>query len=139
MSATTQDSADTIPQPDITPVNEPHWQGLRDGRLMIQHCPYCGHHWLPAREDCPNCLSDAPDWVAASGKGTLISWVVYHTAFNKSFVGKVPYCCAIVETAEGARMMTNIVNWQDGIRADQPVELVIEEEDGVALALFRAV
>ena len=40
---------------------------------------------------------------------------------------------------EGARAITNIVNWRDGLKADQPVALAIEEEDGVALARFRAV
>ena len=128
-----------IPQPEITPINEPHWQGLRDGRLMIQRCTKCGHHWMPAREDCPNCLHDGYEWVRASGKGTLISWVVYHTAFNKAFADHVPYSVAVVELEEGARVITNIVNWRDGLKADQPVELVIEEEDGVALARFRAV
>jgi uncharacterized OB-fold protein len=129
----------SIPQPEITPVNEPHWQGLREGRLMIQRCTACGHHWMPAREDCPNCLGDSYEWVRASGKGRLISWVVYHTAFNKAFAGRVPYSVAVVELEEGARAITNIVNWKNGLKADQPVELAIEEEDGVALARVRAV
>ena len=129
----------SIPEPEITPVNEAHWQGLRDGRLLIQRCAACGHHWLPAREDCPNCLAAGGGWVEASGKGRLVSWVVYHTAFNKAFADRVPYCVAVVELAEGARAITNIVNWRDGLKADQPVELAIEEEDGIALARFRAV
>ena len=129
----------SIPEPEITPVNAPHWQGLREGRLMIQHCPKCGHHWMPAREDCPSCLHDGYEWVQASGRGRLVSWVVYHTAFNKAFAGRVPYSVAVVELEEGARAITNIVNWRDGLKADQPVELAIEEEDGVALARFRAV
>ena len=129
----------TIPQPEVTPLNEPHWQGLREGRLMIQRCTKCGHHWLPAREDCPSCLHDGYRWVQASGRGRLISWVVYHTAFNKAFADRLPYSVAVVELEEGARTITNIVNWRDGLRADQPVELVVAEEDGVALARFRAV
>ena len=128
----------SIPQPEITPINAPHWQGLREGRLMVQRCARCGHHWMPAREDCPSCLHDDYEWVRASGKGKLISWVVYHTAFNKAFADRLPYSVAVVELEEGARVITNIVNWRDGLKADQPVELVIEEEDGVALARFRA-
>ena len=128
-----------IPQPEVTPLNEPHWQGLREGRLMIQRCTNCGYHWLPAREDCPSCLHDGYRWVQASGRGRLISWVVYHTAFDKAFADRLPYSVAVVELEEGARTITNIVNWRDGLRADQPVELAVEEEDGVALARFRAV
>ena len=94
---------------------------------------------MPAREDCPNCLNDGYDWQAASGKGRLISWVVYHVPFNKAFAGKLPYNVAVVELDEGPRATTNIVNPDDGMKADRPVELFIEEEDGVALARFRVV
>ncbi len=133
------EAAIQIPEPDITELNKPHWDGLREGRLMFQRCTACGHAWMPAREDCPNCLNDGYDWQAASGKGRLISWVVYHVPFNKAFAGKLPYNVAVVELDEGPRATTNIVNPDDGMKADRPVELVIEEEDGVALARFRVV
>lgn len=133
------ETATHIPEPDITDLNKPHWDGLRQGRLMFQRCASCGHAWMPAREDCPNCLHDGYDWEAASGKGRLISWVVYHAAFNKAFAGKLPYNVAVIELDEGPRAITNIVNPDDGMKADRPVELVVEEEDGVALARFRVV
>ena len=133
------DTTTQLPEPDITELNKPHWDGLREGRLMFQRCTACGHAWMPAREDCPNCLNDGYDWQAASGKGRLISWVVYHVPFNKAFAGKLPYNVAVVELDEGPRAITNIVNPDDGMKADRPVELVIEVEDGVALARFRVV
>lgn len=134
-----QEIKPAIPEPDISPVNEPHWTALKDGVLKIQKCRDCGHHWLPAREDCPNCLSPDNDWVEASGKGKLISWVVYHVAFNKAFADKLPYNVAVVELEEGARAITNIVNPEAGMAADKSVEAVIEEEDGVPLARFRVI
>ena len=133
------DKQDTrIPEPDITPFNEEHWTALKDGKLLFQRCQSCGHAWLPAREDCPNCLHEGFVWEQAGGKGKLISWVVYHVPFNKTFADKLPYNVAVVELDEGPRMITNIVNAADGMEADQSVELVVEEEDGVSLARFRA-
>ena len=129
----------TIPEPEVNPVNAPHWEGLKQGKLLYQRCGACGHAWLPAREDCPNCLSPENDWVEASGRGKLVSWVIYHVPFNKAFAGKLPYNVAVVELDEGPRAITNIVNPDDGLKADRPVELVVEEEDGVALARFRLV
>lgn len=133
------ETATRIPEPEITDVNRPHWDGLRAGRLMFQRCAACGHAWMPARDECPNCLHDGYEWEAASGRGRLISWVVYHVPFNKAFAGKLPYNVAVVELDEGPRAITNIVNPDDGLRADRPVELAVEEEDGVALARFRVV
>jgi len=133
------ETATRIPEPEVSELNKPHWDGLKQGRLMFQRCSGCGHAWLPAREDCPNCLHDACEWEAASGKGKLISWVVYHVPFNKAFAGRLPYNVAVVELDEGPRAITNIVNPDDGMKADRPVELVIEEEDGVTLARFRLV
>ncbi len=134
-SATNESFA--IPQPDITDLNRPHWDGLKEGVLKFQRCGACGHAWLPTREDCPNCLHHGAEWEAASGKGRLISWVVYHVSFNKAFTDKVPYNVSVVELAEGPRVITNIVNPDQGLKGDAPVELVVEQEDGVALARFR--
>ncbi len=127
----------TIPEPDITDLNRPHWDGLKDGVLKFQRCGACGHAWLPTREDCPSCLHHGAEWEAASGKGRLISWVVYHVSFNKAFKDRLPYNVSVVELAEGPRVITNIVNPEHGLKGDAPVELVIEQEDGVALARFR--
>lgn len=124
-----------FPAPQRTPFNTPFWQGLEEGRLLFQRCRACGHAWLPAREECPECLRPDAEWTPASGSAKLISWVVYHTAFDDWFKDRVPYTVAIVELAEGPRMITNIVGDQ-ALRAEMPLRLVIEREAGIALARF---
>ncbi len=59
---------------------------------------------------------------ARRGKATLVSWVVYHTAFNEAFKDKLPYTCAVVQLAEGPRMISNIVHGVDPqtLKIDQP-------------------
>jgi uncharacterized OB-fold protein len=72
----------------------------------------------------------------ASGKGRVISWVIYHHAYHEAFKDRLPYNVALVELDEGPRLITNIVNPQAGIAAEKPVTLKIEDEHGVALARF---
>jgi hypothetical protein len=129
----------TFPAPEPTVVSAPYWDALKEGHLQFQRCKKCNHAWLPPRGECPNCLGDAWAWERASGKGTLVSWVVYHIAYHEAFAGKLPYNVAVVELSEGPRLITNIVNPTEkgGLRADRPVELAIEREHGIALARFR--
>jgi uncharacterized OB-fold protein len=116
----------------------PYWEGLARGELLYQKCGDCGKGQLPPRTQCTHCLSDNITWQRASGSGRIVSWVVYHYAIHERFKDKVPYNVAIVELAEGARLVTNIVEADNAeLRIGAPVELVIEEEDGLALARFR--
>jgi len=128
----------TLPQPVITDVSAPYWDALQAGRLMYQHCAHCGASWLPPREHCPECLEAGPEWRAASGKARLVSWVVYHIAYNEAFKDRLPYNVACVELAEGPRLLSNIVSGDMArdLVLDAPLELRIEHEDGMALPRF---
>jgi uncharacterized OB-fold protein len=128
-----------LPAPEIDERNRPHWEGLKQGELRFQRCGACGHAWLPAREQCPRCLSSQVDWEVASGRARLVSWVTYHVAFNKAFADRIPYIVAIVTLAEGPRMLTNIVDVasEDELVIEMPLVLTIEWEDKTAVAHFR--
>lgn len=125
-----------LPKPEPTDLSRPFWDALREGHLVVQRCN-CGHAFLPARRHCPACLEPDPAWERASGKGTLVSWVVYHTAYHPAFEARLPYNVALVQLAEGPRLLTNIVDPLDSLRGDAPVELKIEWEGDTALARFR--
>ena len=125
-----------LPKPEPTELSRPFWDALRDGHLVFQRCG-CGHAFLPARRHCPACLRPDPQWERASGKGELVSWVVYHTAYHPAFEGRLPYNVALVQLTEGPKLLTNIVDANEALVADAPVELKIEWEGDVALARFR--
>jgi len=88
---------------------------------------------------CPECLASEPEWTTASGKGRVISWVIYHHAYHEAFKERLPYNVALVELDEGPRLITNIVNPEAGLKAERPVTVKIEDEHGVALARFALV
>lgn len=126
-----------LPLPTVTPLTEPYWKGLAEGELRHQLCRSCAKVWLPAREECPGCLSEDVTWAASSGNGRLVSWVVYHQASHPAFVDRVPYNVAIVELDEGARLITNVLADEGDLAIDRRVVLKIEQEDGFSLPRFE--
>lgn len=132
------DAADrAFPQPEPTELSRPFWDALHDGALTFQRCAPCGRGWLPARAHCPHCLSS--DWrrERASGDARLVSWVVYRVAYHPAFEHRLPYTVAVVELAEGPRMISNVVGPADGLHIDQPLRLVVQDESGVAVPRFE--
>lgn len=125
-----------IPLPEVTALTQPFWEGLGAGELRYQHCTSCGNNWLPAREECPRCLSDEVSWQPSQGRGRIISWVVYHSAVHPSFADRVPYNVAVVELDEGPRLITNISAPEDALAIELPVALSIEQEAGMSIARF---
>lgn len=129
----------SAPMPEITDVNRRYWEGLSEGELRYQHCEECGNDWLPAREHCPACLSARSSWNAASGRGHVVSWIVYHTAYAPHLEDRLPYDVTIVELEEGPRLLTNIVDGEAGARLAPglAVELAITAEGDLQLPRFR--
>ncbi len=124
------------PLPEVTPESKPYWDALDSGYLAFQRCR-CGNAWLPARRECPQCLQDgAIQWERASGRGKIVSWVVYHTAYHDAFKNRLPYVVAIVQLTEGPRLISNFIGPREKLRIDLPVALVIERERGFALTRF---
>jgi uncharacterized OB-fold protein len=133
------DAAPALPLPVPDALSAPYWAALDAGRHTFQRCRVCNNAWLPPRHECPRCLAADWAWEDASGAARLISWVVYHTAFHPAFKARLPYTVAVVELAEGPRLISNIVGTDDPeqLAIDQPLRLTIEREGGVAVPRFR--
>ncbi|MFD5162222.1 Zn-ribbon domain-containing OB-fold protein [Streptomyces hawaiiensis] len=109
-----------LPEPDA--FTRTYWDAAAEGRLLIRRCGACGraHHY--PREFCPGCWSEDVTWEAASGRATLYTWSVVHRNDLPPFSDRVPYVAAVVELAEGPRMMTEIVG-EGGDRVGENPEL----------------
>lgn len=131
---------DLSPQPEITSVNKPWWDGLAAGKLTYQRCS-CGHKWLPPRAECPACLKADPQWETASGNATLISWVVFRTAYHPAFANRLPYNVAVVELQEGPRLVSNIIDAPDGkgLSIGMKLQLALQNEGGTVIPRFERV
>lgn len=120
----------------ITPAGR-YRAALEEHRLLFQHCTDCGHNWLPAATECPNCLSPDFEWAQSGGKATIISWVNFHVAFDNRFKDRTPYNVALVDLDEGPRLITNISEIPAGQDVTgRRVTLVFEHDMGRELPRF---
>lgn len=125
------------PRPVINRDNQGFWDGVRDHKLLIQRCTACATPRFPWLPGCNACAS--PDWdtVEASGAGTVFSYVVMHHPPFPAF--DPPYAVALVELAEGVRMVSNITGVPyDKVRIGLPVQLeFLRVDDTLELPVFR--
>jgi len=89
--------------------NAPYYDALQRHELRLQRCPN-GHFRYPVSPVCPDCLSPEFSWEPVSGRGTVYSFIVVHQVYDPGFKDEVPYNVAVVELAEGPRLVTNIVD-----------------------------
>ncbi len=131
----------TKPLPTVTPWSAPFWEGCRRGELLVQKCQDCGSYIFYPKMYCPECLSSHLEWVRASGKGKVYSFMTVHGFQPTEFAADVPYVVAIVELEEGVRMMSNIVGCPpDRVRCDMEVGVVFEKvTDAFTLPKFRPI
>ena len=78
-------------------------------RLEASRCIGCGRVVYPGRKVCPSCGSRETETVRLSTKGTVVTSTVIHVPPDE-FLNEAPYAMAVVETPEGARLMTQIVD-----------------------------
>jgi uncharacterized protein len=104
MSAAATPPAPERPLPTPTRESQPYWDGLREGRLMLQHCAKCGKVRHYPRPVCPHCFSMESEWREASLEGSVHTWTVCHHPFNFFFKSLTPYTVALVDMDAGVRV-----------------------------------
>lgn len=115
-----------IPEPSA--LTGPYWEQARAGRLVLQYCRGCGRTWHPPLPRCPHCHAADIGWRPASGEGTVYSYTIVHHATHAALAGRVPYVIAIVELAEGPRVVSGIRGAApEQVRVGMPVRAVFEE------------
>ncbi|MFM9938320.1 MAG: Zn-ribbon domain-containing OB-fold protein [Hyphomicrobiaceae bacterium] len=114
------------PLPDPTPDTQAFWDGLNQGKLLLQICSDCGKPRHYPRIVCPHCYSMQHRWVAASGNGIVQSWTVAHHAFHPGFKAELPYTLVTVDLAEGVRMNAQLRGDAAKLKIGVPVRVAFE-------------
>lgn len=128
------------PQPQ-TSHTVPFWEATRDRRLLLQWCPACeAHVWYP-RENCPRCLGTDHEWREASGEGVVHAVTVLYRPGVPMMADRGPYTVALIDLAEGVRMMSNVVGCDpESVTVGMAVRLTWEPlSDGRNLPQFEPV
>ncbi|MDT4918824.1 MAG: 3-oxo-4,17-pregnadiene-20-carboxyl-CoA hydratase alpha subunit [Pseudonocardiales bacterium] len=104
------------------------WAGTAAGELRVQHCPACGRLRHPPGPMCPSCGAEKQDWIVASGRGTVFSFVVHH---HPKVPGKqLPFVVALVELDEGVRMLGELIDVDpEAVEIGLPVEVALTTID----------
>jgi uncharacterized protein len=98
------------PQPRVTELNRPFWDGCNNGRLVIQKCRACARAVFYPRVCCPFCKAGDLDWIEASGRGKVISHTTVHRTHHDSFNAEAPYVFAAVAIQEGPWLYAQVLD-----------------------------
>ncbi|ODQ86010.1 Zn-ribbon domain-containing OB-fold protein [Mycolicibacterium holsaticum] len=107
----------------------PHWEGLRNGELLIPQCRDCANWIWPYRPICARCHSFEVSWKAVEPTGLVYSWTRTWHPFAPEFSGHLPFVTVLAELplAAGRRLLGVLLD-ADGVdpRLGQRVEAEIE-------------
>ncbi|MDF3311150.1 OB-fold domain-containing protein [Rhodococcus sp. T2V] len=126
------------PLPEPTPETQPFWDGAARGELRIQRCVTTGRYFFYPRLYSPFVIDGPVEWVTVSGDATLYSYNISHVPIP-GFLDEVPYAIAVVQLAEGPRMMTNIVgipNTPENLVLDMPLKVAFQQREGITVPVF---
>lgn len=120
------------PVPETSGLSAPYWNGLREGRLMVQQCSDCGTWQFGPEWLCHRCHVFDPPFREVAPSGSIFSWErVWHPS-HPCLVGHGPYLVVLVEVphAGGIRLVGNLLGdpMQD-IAIGAAVEGVFERHD----------
>lgn len=112
------------PLPDVDdPVMRPFWEGAREGKLIVQRDRQTGTvHWPPKPAYWKG---GRLEYVAASGRGTVYTYVVGQEPFLPAFRHLLPHVMVVVALAEGPRIVGHMVRCTPAeMRFGMPVRAV---------------
>ena len=110
--------------PRISQQTRHFWEALEQGHFEVSQCTTCEHSSFPPKSHCPQCGAGQVTWRRLSGKGRLYSQTTQYAGASQ-FQAELPFTLAIVDTEEGVRILTRLLDSGVEPQLDQAVELVI--------------
>jgi len=106
---------------------------LEQGEFMLQRSRSSGNFLFYPRVAEPGSGAMDLEWVKASGAGT-----VYSTTVIRQKPPKTHYNLALIDLAEGPRMMSRVQNIPpDQVKIGMSVRALVIREDGVPMVVFE--
>lgn len=122
---------------NLRPSPTAHYEaGLKSGTFRVQRCNGCSKPIFYPRVACPHCASMDLAWLEPSGLGTVYST----TTVNRSSDKGGPYNVALIELAEGVRLMSRVDGVPpDEVRIGMVVRVDVELMNGTHAPVFHPV
>lgn len=127
-----------VPAPPLDADSAHYWREAAAGKLVLRVCRACGRRHFPPRFACPSCWSQELDWMQACGEGRVYSFTVMQRAPSAPWQARAPYVVALIDLAEGPRMMANVVG-EDAreVEIGERVQLTFEPRGEASVPQFR--
>ncbi|CAM3353379.1 Zn-ribbon domain-containing OB-fold protein [Bordetella flabilis] len=110
-------SARPIPKQGVYVDTRPFWDGIAQGKLVLQYCTVAGRFQHYPKPVSSYTGRRALEWREVSGKGVIYAATVVRIP-GPGVEGRIPLCVATVELDEGVRIIANILNCE-------PAELAV--------------
>jgi uncharacterized OB-fold protein len=124
-----------VPQP--TPDLAPFYDGLKEGRLVLQACARCERFRYPVAPVCPYCHELGSRWRAVSGRGTIHSWIRYRRNYLPEFEPLMPYVVLCVQLDAGPRIFGRLADADREPAHGMAVQAIVERwPQGQAVQAF---
>ncbi len=120
-------------------IAKPFVEGLRRRELLLPWCKGCGKPHFYPRTACPHCWGEEYEWKKAKGTATIHTFAVVRANPPSAFRDLMPFTIAILDLAEGVRMLSNVVGEAKDLSIGDTVQLAFVERNGANLPLFRRV
>jgi uncharacterized OB-fold protein len=98
-----------IPQQGVYVDTRPFWDGIAQGKLVLQYCTVAGRFQHYPKPVSSYTGRRTLEWRAVSGKGVIYAATVVRIP-GPGVEGRIPLCVATVELDEGVRIIANILN-----------------------------
>lgn len=98
----------TRPKPAVDNWNRAFWDACSRKELKLQRCTATGKCFFPPAPVSPFTGRPEWEWITASGKGELWSFVVFHQNYFAGMKDEMPYPVAMVKLEEGPFLLTNL-------------------------------
>lgn len=114
---------------------------LARGEIAIQRCRSCDHKQHYPRPFCLECLSIDVVLEPIPPRATLYAFTINHVHSNPAFKAALPFVTALVEVADGVRIMARLVDIEpipEAVRIGMALEPIrFSDPTGSAMPAFR--
>ena len=123
-------------QPADMPSAAVLWDGAARGELVLPWCVSCSSPVTYPRDFCPRCHSTEIAARSLSGQGTVYSFGV-ETRAQPGCDLQPPFIVALIDLAEGGRLVSNVLAEPADISIGLPVHAVFTtDEEGRSIPRF---
>jgi uncharacterized OB-fold protein len=100
------------------------FDGVREGRLVVQRCTACGALCVPPKVVCPECEGESWNRAALAGDGEVTSYTVIRVAPAR-LAAEAPYVVAVTRMTEGVSLLGRLTGAPiAAVRVGMPVRVV---------------